>query len=149
MPSNQPTQTPNQTSIDVRFGVTIVVALILALAALTAGLLVGGGADKLEIADAGEVVRWGLPITKALSQIATAVAIGSLALAAFALNENPGATGAPLLARAQNIASVAAALWVVFGLASFVFTYAWVAGTPVSDSENFGRGLWLLSLIHI
>jgi putative copper resistance protein D len=145
VPSNQTTQTPKQTSIDVRFGVTIAVASILALAVLSVGLIIGGGADKLAIADAGELVRWGLPISKALSEIATAIAIGALALAAFALNQNPGPTGSALLARAQNIASVAAALWVLFGLANFVFTYAWVAGTPVSDSENFGRGLWLFA----
>lgn len=145
MPKTSQTQTPNQASIDARFGVTLAVAVLLSLSVLLWGLVIGGGADQLEIADPGELVRWGLPISKALSQLATAVAIGSLALAAFALNENPGPTGNKLLARALNISSISSALWVLFGLANFVFTYAWVAGTQVSESATFGQGLWLFA----
>lgn len=124
---------------------TIAVALVLGLATLLAALAFGGGADEMALADPGEIVRWGLPISKAVSQVATAVAIGSLALAAFALTETDTPTGRPLLARALNISSVAAAVWALTGLINFVFTYAWVAGTPVSAEQNFGDGLWLFA----
>lgn len=145
MPKNQSSTALKQASIDARFGVAVVVAVLLSLATLIGGLIFGGGANQLAIADSGDLVRWGLPVTKAISEIATAVAIGSLALAAFALNENQGPTGSKLLARALGISSIASALWALFGIINFVFTYAWVAGTQVSDSKSFGDGLWLFA----
>ena len=109
-------------------------------ATLIAGLIFGGGAAPLEVLDAGPVVRWGLPASKALFNLSIALTIGSLVLAAFAAPERSS-----LLRRLQATAAWASVAWVATGLANLVFTYLDVTAVPFSTSEQFGSGLWLFA----
>ena len=72
-------------------------------AAVVVGMLLGGGATPTKLADAGDIVRWGLPLAKGLTNLGTALAIGSLAFSAFALS-----TETPQLTKAMNLAALGA-----------------------------------------
>lgn len=106
--------------------------------AVLIGLAIGGGADELQILDAGAVVRFGLPIAKMIANFASAIAIGALVLAAFALPENSAT-----LQRAQSIGAVASVAWVISGISVLQFTYLALTGSAFSTDESFGQGLWL------
>ena len=54
--------------------------------ALVAGLAYGGGAAAPAFTDPGAVVRWGLPVGKALVNLGAAGAIGAILLAVIALS---------------------------------------------------------------
>ena len=56
--------------------------------ATSLALLIGGGAKPFTLLDPGDVVRWGLPISKAIMDVAMATSIGSLVVAAFVFSEN-------------------------------------------------------------
>ena len=73
--------TPLLSRASVAFGL---LALAMA-AAVVVGMIVGGGATPTQLADAGDIVRWGLPLAKGVTNLGTAIAIGSLAFAAYAL----------------------------------------------------------------
>src|SRR5665647_2815267 len=93
---------------------------------------------------ASAVVRWGLPTTTALADLAGAVTLGALALAAFVLPRGTGRT--PSEGRAWPtsllIAGVAAGIWTVLALLRLVLVYANVAGRPVGGAA-FGAELGL------
>jgi putative copper resistance protein D len=109
-------------------------------AAVIVGMVVGGGATPTQLADAGDIVRWALPLAKGLTNLGTAVAIGSLAFAAYALSAKT-----PQLGKAMNLAAFGAGIWTVFGSLSFLFTYLSVTGSAISASDTFGQGLWLFA----
>ena len=103
-------------------------------------MILGGGATPTKLADAGDVVRWGLPLAKGITNLGTAVAIGSLAFAAYALS-----TKTAQLTKAMNLAAAGAGVWTIFGAISFLFTYLSVTGSSFSTSEQFGQELWLFA----
>ena len=51
------------------------------------GLVIGGGAAALQFSDPGPVIRYGVPLAKAVMNIAMAISIGSLVFAGFAAND--------------------------------------------------------------
>lgn len=103
-------------------------------------LIFGNGAAPQLLADPGPVVRWGLPLIRGLQDLATATAIGSLALACFA-----GVNDTWQLRRLQNLAAGGAAVWALSGVAVVVFTYLSVTSVPISTSATFTQGLWLFT----
>jgi len=109
-------------------------------AAVVVGMLLGGGATPTKLADAGDIVRWGLPLAKGLTNLGTALAIGSLAFSAFALS-----TETPQLTKAMNLAALGAGIWTIFGAISFLYTYLSVTGSAFSTSDQFGQSLWLFA----
>ena len=109
-------------------------------AAVVVGMILGGGATPTKLADAGDVVRWGLPIAKGITNLGTAFAIGSLTFAAYALSAKT-----PQLTKAMNLAAAGAGVWTIFGAISFLFTYLSVTGSSFSTSEQFGQELWLFA----
>jgi cytochrome c oxidase assembly factor CtaG/putative copper export protein len=123
-----------------RLAAILLIALASGVAVLIWALNFGGGLNAPAIADPGTIVRFGLPISKVLFEFSSAIAIGTLVFAAFALNETDSN-----LAKALNLAAGASAAWFISGLAYFVFTYASVSGTPISTSNAFGSGLWLFA----
>ena len=56
-----------------------------ALIALVGALWFGGGAAQIPLGDAGPVVRWGLPVTKLVVNLAAAGMVGVLVTALFTL----------------------------------------------------------------
>ncbi len=116
---------------------TAVVVVLLTLC------LAGSAAPPL-LGDPGAVVRWGLPTTTALADLAGAVTLGALALAAFVLprgTDRTASDGRGWIA-ALVIASVAAGAWTVLALLRLVLVYANVAGRPVGGAA-FGAELGL------
>ncbi len=129
---NKPTPLFNRASVAIGLAIVAMgVAVILAM-------FIGGAAAPTPLADAGAVVRWGLPLVKGITNLGTAVAIGSLAFAAYALSAKSAQ-----LNKAMNLAAAGAGIWTIFGLVSLLFTYLSVTGSAFSTSDAFGQGLWL------
>jgi len=116
---------------------TAVVVVLLAL------WLAGSAAPPL-LGDPGVVVRWGLPTTAALADLAGAVTLGALALAAFVLPRGTGRTASDGQGWPAGlvVAAVAAGVWTVLALVRLVLVYANVAGRPVGGAA-FGAELGL------
>jgi cytochrome c oxidase assembly factor CtaG/putative copper export protein len=108
--------------------------------AVVVGMILGGAAKPTQLADAGDFVRWGLPLAKGVTYLGTAVAIGSLAFAAYGLSANT-----PQLVKAMNLAAIGAGIWTIFGAITFLFTYLSVTGSAFSTDETFGQSLWLFA----
>ncbi len=106
------------------------------LLALVLGLIIGGAAAATQLGDPGAVVRWGLPIAKFVTNFSTAIAVGSLIFAVFALPSD-----SPLLAKVQNLAAFAAGLWSIAGSLVFLFTYLSVSGSAFSTDPVFGESM--------
>src|SRR5690625_5444230 len=60
-------------------------AALAALVLMTAGLLFSGAVAPTGVLDPGAVVRWGVPVVTVLTDAATAVTLGALALCAVVL----------------------------------------------------------------
>src|SRR5690349_14845852 len=79
------------------------VALILSAAAVlaaVAGLLLTGASQSLALADPGALTRWGLPVARALNDVAACLTVGLLVLAAVALP--PNGTGRQRVSAAER-----------------------------------------------
>jgi len=93
------------------------------------------------LADPGPVVRWGLPAVRGLTDLATAVAVGSLTLAVFAT-----ANGSWQLRRLLDLAGAAASVWALAGIVTTVMTYLSIAGIGISAAKSFGDGFFMFVL---
>jgi len=120
-------------------------ALLLGLAA---ALIFSGAAAAREVSDPGAVVRWGLPISKAVHNIALATVVGGLI---FAVGILPRSTSRrtrdgdgpehPAFSRALTVAAVAGAAWTLSAIAVLVLTYSDVAGQAISGDAEFTQAL--------
>jgi putative copper resistance protein D len=106
------------------------------LVAIILGLAIGGGADPLQFSDPGPIIRYGTPIAKGLMNLAMAVAIGSLVLAAFAANDK-----SVVLRKLLNLSAVSAALWALVGSVHFLLSFISVSGASFSLEASFSQGL--------
>ena len=106
--------------------------------AIMFGLVIGGGADPLQFSDPGALVRYGTPITKGLMNLAMAIAIGSLVLAAFSASEKSA-----VLRKLLNLSAVSAAAWALFGSAHFLLSFISVSGAGFSLDPTFSQGLFV------
>jgi cytochrome c oxidase assembly factor CtaG/putative copper export protein len=118
------------------------------VAAALIGVWFSGAALPTVLRDPGALVRWGLPATKTLSELAGALTLGALVLAVGILprrqadptdrDTTPPAGLGDAYPRALVVAGVAAATWTVLSLATLVLTYANIAGLPL-DAPTFGQ----------
>jgi cytochrome c oxidase assembly factor CtaG/putative copper export protein len=118
------------------------------VAAALTGVWFSGAALPTVLRDPGALVRWGLPATKTLSELAGALTLGALVLAVGILprrqadptdrDTTPPAGLGDAYPRALVVAGVAAATWTVLSLATLVLTYANIAGLPL-DAPTFGQ----------
>lgn len=131
-------------------GAAVLVAVVLALA-------FSGAAAPRQLSDPGVLTRWGLPVSKAVHNIAVAAVIGSLVFAAVILPRNvrsrsgsnrSGSADAaaetgetPAFAKAMALASWAAVAWTLSALAVLVLTYSDAAGLPLSSDPVYTQGL--------
>ena len=113
------------------------VAVLATLLAVWLGMQFSGAGSTLAIGDPGALVRFGAPILKSITNLAMAVTVGVLVLAAWALPD-----GSAALRRALNIAGVSGFAWVFFGALEIVFRFAYIAGKPIDSSPLFSAGLW-------
>jgi cytochrome c oxidase assembly factor CtaG/putative copper export protein len=105
--------------------------------AVWGGLTFTQGNSALAIGDPGEFVRWAQPIVQTTKNLAMAMTVGSLVLAAWAFSEKSES-----LTRSLRRASLAANIWLVSGVIHFLLTYLWVTGSTLSSGTTFGAGLW-------
>ena len=121
-----------------RFLAASLVAVSGLLVAIMFGLVLGGGADPLQFSDPGPLIRFGTPIAKGLMNLAMAMAIGSLVLAAFAANDKSA-----VLRKLMNLSAISAAAWVLIGSAHFLLSFISVSGASFSLEPSFSQGLFV------
>ena len=114
------------------------IATLGVLLAVLVGLAIGGGAAALQFSDPGPAIRYGVPLAKALMNLAMAVSIGSLVFAGFAANDKSA-----VLRKLLNLASAGAAVWAIAASVHFVLSFVSVSGAELSLEQTFSQGLWL------
>ncbi len=112
------------------------ILLVAAFIALLAGLIYGGGADPLLIADPGPFVRWGLPAATLAVNLSAASMVGALVLALFALK----AQSKPF-DTALDAASVSAAVFTVASALVAFLTVINIFNDAPSAGAEFGQRL--------
>ncbi|PFG30236.1 bifunctional copper resistance protein CopD/cytochrome c oxidase assembly protein [Paramicrobacterium agarici] len=112
------------------------VLLAVALLAVFTGLAIGGGADAPAIGDPGEIVRFGLPITKLLVNLGAALTLGTIVIALFALDATR-----PAYERALDVAAAGAGVYTVASAATAFYTFMNITGTQFSFGNDFGQKL--------
>jgi len=128
-----PEQAPQADRLPLVLAAVAVVALV-----IPAGLL--GGAFAAPVAglpDVGVLVRWGLPIVRAIHDLAAATTIGLLVVAATII---PEARHTSRRITAVRYACTSGVVWVVAGLVGLIFSFASISGTPPTD-PTFGTQL--------
>jgi putative copper resistance protein D len=124
------------TAFQTRAYAAALLASFFLLVAVFIGLAIGGGAAPLQFSDPGPVVRYGVPIAKALMNLSMAVAIGSLVFAVFAAKEK-----SPVLRKLLNLSAIGAAFWALAGSVHFVLSFISVSGASLSLDRSFSEGL--------
>lgn len=123
--------------------------LLALFAGLTAALLFSGAAAARQVSDPGALVRWGLPVSKAIHNVSLATVIGGLIFAVGILprtvggsrTKNTEAPEHPAFSRALAIAAGAGAIWTLSAIAVLVLGYSDVAGQGLSGDPEFTRSL--------
>ncbi|WP_426593613.1 cytochrome c oxidase assembly protein [Cellulomonas sp. McL0617] len=131
----------------------VVVLPLAAVACALLGIWFSGAALPTLLRDPGAAVRWGLPASSTLSELAGSVTIGALFLAVGIMprvttggrpvrnaRAGIGTADGSAYPRSLLVAGVAAGVWTVLSIVHLVLTYADVAGQPVSSS-GFGQQL--------
>jgi cytochrome c oxidase assembly factor CtaG/putative copper export protein len=113
----------------------ILAAVAVVAVVIPAGLL--GGAFAAPVAglpDVGPLVRWGIPIVRAVHDLAAASTVGLLVVAATII---PEARNTSRRVTAARYACASGVVWVVAGLVGLVFSFADISGTALTD-PSFG-----------
>ena len=138
-------------------GVTVGVVAVGLVSSLLAARFSGAvAAPPPGITDAGPVVRAALPLVRVVSDVAAALTLGVLLLAATMV---PGATraasaapGEPRRALALKVATGAAFVWALAAAVGVVLTFADAAGMPLSE-PTFGAQLmasaWSIDTLRV
>ncbi|MFT4214375.1 MAG: cytochrome c oxidase assembly protein [Microbacterium sp.] len=113
-----------------------VILVVAAGIALIAGLVYGGGAAPLLLADPGPVVRWCLPFATLAVNLSAAVMVGSLVLALFALR-----AGDRPFDVALGAASVGAAIFTIAAAGTTFLTFLSILNPTISADAEFGAQL--------
>lgn len=113
-------------------------ALVLLAAAVATALALafGGGAAPLVLLDPGPVVRWGLPVVKAIANIAYGGTLGGLLLAMFAFP-----FGSPLQRRSLDIAAATAGAWTVAAALVGLLSFLDFTGMSLSGEDSVGMAM--------
>ena len=101
------------------------------------------------MSDPGALIRWGLPISKAIHNVSLATVIGGLIFAVAILPRNANGSRSrdaaapehPAFTRALAVAAAAGAAWTLSAIAVLVLTYSDVAGQSLSGDAEFTRAL--------
>ena len=96
----------------------------------------GGGAAPLLLADAGPVVRWGIPIAKLVVNLSGAGMVGSVVIALFALKP-----GQKSFERALDVTSISAAVFAAAAATVGILSSASMVNAPISFDSTFGDAL--------
>jgi cytochrome c oxidase assembly factor CtaG/putative copper export protein len=116
----------------------VLAAVAVVAVVIPAGLLGGAFAAPVSgLPDAGAIVRWGLPVVRAIHDLAAASTVGLLVVAATII---PEARNTSRRITATRYACATGVVWVVAGLVGLVFSFADISGTALSD-PTFGAQL--------
>jgi cytochrome c oxidase assembly factor CtaG len=126
----RPVPSPSGVPPGRRARAVLAAAAAAAVVGLVAGLLLTDAAAPLFLADPGAFVRWGLPVTRGVHDLAGALALGALVLAATSLPARSAA-----FQRAVTIGGTASVVWTLAAVATVVLTYADISGRPVTDPQ--------------
>lgn len=131
------------------------------LVALVLSLLVTGSNAGTDLADAGALVRWGLPVAESLQNFSMAATMGSLIFAlgvvprfldsargrvkvnmahatdAAQRQKNLHRTEHPAFTRTLTLASAAAITWTIAAIAVLIFSYADISGRSPSGGADY------------
>nr|WP_218881343.1 cytochrome c oxidase assembly protein [Leifsonia shinshuensis] len=107
-----------------------------ALVSVVAALAFGGGAAAPLLLDPGALVRWGLPISTLVVNLALSGTVGALVLACFAFSSDRPEYGIAL-----DFAAACAAIMTVAAAVTGLFTFVSVANVPWSFDQTFTNGL--------
>ncbi|WP_034620675.1 cytochrome c oxidase assembly protein [Cellulomonas sp. URHE0023] len=131
----------------------VVVLPLAAVAFALLGIWFSGAALATVLRDPGPVVRWALPASSTLSELAGSVTLGALFLAvgilprvtssdrpARAARAGVGTADGSAYPRSLVVAGIAAGVWTLLSIAHLVLTYADVAGQAIL-SDDFGQQL--------
>jgi putative copper resistance protein D len=123
---------PKTDTLPLILAVVAVVAVV-----LPAGLLAGAFAAPVAgVPDVGALVRWGIPVVRAIHDLAAATTVGLLVVAATII---PEARHTSRRITAARYACGSGVVWVVAGLVGVVFSFASISGTPLSDPRFGGQ----------
>ena len=131
--TTEPSTAPHPTKLPLVLAAVAVVAVV-----IPAGLL--GGAFAAPVAglpDPGAIVRWGLPVVRAVHDLAAASTVGLLVAAATIIPEARGTSRRIIAAR---YAAASGVVWVVAGLVGLVLAFASLSGSKLTD-PTFGAQL--------
>ncbi|PFG35001.1 putative copper resistance protein D [Sanguibacter antarcticus] len=132
MASRRPAQAPPDAPRS-WVGVPVGVVLLALLAVVVGGAFSDAFTTQL-LLDPGAVVRWGLPVATVVSELAVAVTLGGLVLAAFVVP--PGVA----LDRTLSTVALGAGTWTVASLVRMVLAASNAVGVPL-DAPTFGEQL--------
>lgn len=132
-----------------------------AFLSLLASLTLSGSAAATDLADAGPLVRWGLPIAEMVHNFAMVTAMGALLFAiaivprfldsargksrvnmAHATDKsqrlkNLTRTEHPAFIAVMNLAAAASATWTIAAIAVLIFSYADISGRAIEASSSY------------
>ena len=115
-------------------------ALALAVAGVAAvllGLAITGAAQTPLLLDPGAFVRYGVPITSLVTNVAAALTIGPLILVLYAVPRGTAAAE-----RLLRLAGIGAAAWTLAEVLAMLLAFAAAIGRPLRLDETFSAGLW-------
>ncbi len=111
-------------------------ALAVSVVVVVVATAFGGGAAPLDLGDPGPVVRWSLPVVRIIHDIAAAVTVGALGIAAFLVPETKSTHRRDTLAR---LAGASALVWFVAGIGYLLTDFASLAGIGLTDPGYFSQ----------
>ncbi len=112
-------------------------------------MLFSGAAAARAVSDPGALVRWGLPISKAVHNVSLATVIGGLIFAVGILprnlsgrqSKNEEGPEHPSYTRVLAVAAAAGVVWTLSAIAVLVLSYSDIAGQALSGDPQFTKSL--------
>ncbi len=129
-------------------GILVAAALVAVVVVVPAALFTGA-ASPLALGDTGALVRWGLPLVRALHDVAMAATVGLLLMAAMIVPEGRRSSRR---VTATRYAAGAAAVWFVTACVGLVFSFSDLSSVRIGDPrffEQFTTFLWQLDLMRV
>ncbi|WP_197462590.1 cytochrome c oxidase assembly protein [Microbacterium sp. T32] len=116
--------------------IALFILVVSAVAALVCSLAIGGGAAPLQLADAGPLARWGLPVSKLVVNMSAAGMGGALFVALFTLRVEQ--RGFELV---LDVAAISAAIFTVASAVTGFFSFIVIFNPALNAGPEFGSQL--------
>ncbi len=125
-------------------------ALVVGLATVVVASFLAGTSAPSELGDPGPLVRWALPVAKALHHSSMAITIAALVFAATILprstkpkragqgqHDTDGGAPHPAFVRSMNLAAAAGLVWTMSAAAVLIFSFWDLVGKPMSLDSTY------------